>query len=206
MLEPPDPRESRDIGRITLVSSRPGTIQAGWEAPTEEPADYRISWAREGESFKTWTDNTGNAFPTEPSFTITGLEGSEKHKVKVRARYDGSSGNWSGEAVITVMASQASKLVAPSLPFGLGENYPNPFNLETQITFTVSTAGPVELAIYNILGQRVRILVQQKQAAGSYQVVWNGRNDNGAPVASGIYLYRLSSAQEVQVRRLLLLK
>ncbi len=64
----------------------------------------------------------------------------------------------------------------------------------------------MELAIYNILGQRVRILVQEIQAAGSHQVVWNGRNDNGTRVASGIYLYRLSSAQEVQVRRLLLLK
>ena len=206
VLEPPDPRGSRDIGRITLVSSQPGTIQASWEAPTEDPADYRISWAKEGEDFKTWTDNTGNAFPTEPSYTITGLEGGEEYKVKIRARYDGSSGDWSGEAVITVIESQASKPVVPSLPFGLGENYPNPFNPETQIAYTLSTAGPVELAIYNILGQRVRILVQEIQAAGSYQVVWKGRNDQGVPVASGIYLYRLSSTQEVQVRRLLLLK
>ena len=206
VLEPPDPRGSRAIGRITLISSQPGTIQASWEAPTEEPADYRISWAKEGEDFKTWTDNTGNAFPTEPSYTITGLEEGEEYKVKIRARYDGSSGDWSGEAVITVIESQASKPVVPSLPFGLEANYPNPFNPETQIAYTLSTAGPVKLAIYNILGQRVRILVQEIQAAGSYQVVWKGRNDQGAPVASGIYLYRLSSTQEVQVRRLLLLK
>ena len=206
VLEPPDPRGSRAIGRITLISSQPGTIQASWEAPTEEPADYRISWAKEGEDFKTWTDNTGNAFPTEPSYTITGLEEGEEYKVKIRARYDGSSGDWSGEAVITVIESQASKPVVPSLPFGLEANYPNPFNPETQIAYTLSTAGPVDLAIYNILGQRVRILVQEIQAAGSYQVVWKGRNDQGAPVASGIYLYRLSSTQEVQVRRLLLLK
>ena len=206
VLEPPEQRGSRGIGRITLVSSQPGTIQASWEAPSEAPANYRISWAKVGEDFKTWTDQSGNAFPTEPSYTITGLEGGEEYKVMVRARYDGSSGDWSGEAVITVIESQASKPVVPSLPFGLGANYPNPFNPETQIAYTLSMAGPVELAIYNILGQRVRILVQEIQAAGSYQVVWNGRNDNSAPVASGIYLYRLSSTQEVQVRRLLLLK
>ena len=64
----------------------------------------------------------------------------------------------------------------------------------------------MELAIYNVLGQRVRTLVQDIQAAGSYQVSWHGRNDEGAAVASGIYLYRLSSAYEVQVRRLLLMK
>ena len=206
VLEPPDPRGTRDIGRITLVSSQPGKIQGSWEAPTEEPDDYRISWAKEGESFKTWTDNTGNAFPTEPSYTITGLDGGEKYKVKVRARYGSSPGAWSGEAVITVIESPASKPVVPSLTFGLGANYPNPFNPETQIAYTLSETGPVELAIYNVLGQRVRTLVQEVQAAGRYQVVWNGRNDSGVSVASGIYLYRLSSAQGVQVRRLLLLK
>ena len=206
VLEPPDPRGTRDIGGITLVSSQPGKIQGSWEAPTEEPDDYRISWAKEGEDFKTWTDNTGNAFPTEPSYTITGLDGGEKYKVKVRARYGSSPGAWSGEAVITVIESPASKPVVPSLTFGLGANYPNPFNPETQIAYTLSETGPVELAIYNVLGQRIRTLVQEVQAAGRYQVVWNGRNENGGSVASGIYLYRLSSAQGVQVRRLLLLK
>ena len=77
VLEPDDPRGSRDIGRITLVSSQPGTIQAGWEAPSETPADYRISWAKADEAFRTWTDLSGNAFPTEPSYTITGLEGAK---------------------------------------------------------------------------------------------------------------------------------
>jgi len=97
-------------------------------------------------------------------------------------------------------------VAGPALNFGLDVNYPNPFNPETQIPYTLSETGPVELAIYNIMGQRVRILVQSVQAAGRYQVVWDGRNDNGVPVASGIYLSRLSSAQGVQVRRLLLLK
>ncbi len=97
-------------------------------------------------------------------------------------------------------------VAGPALNFGLDVNYPNPFNPETQIPYTLSETGPVELAIYNIMGQRVRILVQSVQAAGRYQVVWDGRNDNGVPVASGIYLSRLSSVQGVQVRRLLLLK
>ena len=97
-------------------------------------------------------------------------------------------------------------VAGPALNFGLDVNYPNPFNPETQIPYTLSETGPVELAIYNIMGQRVRILVQSVQAAGRYQVVWDGRNDNGVRVASGIYLSRLSSVQGVQVRRLLLLK
>ena len=206
VLEPEEPRGARDIGTITLISAQPGTIQASWEAPSETPADYRIAWAKVGESIKTWTDLSGNAFPTTASYTITGLEGGQQYKVKMRARYNGTSGDWSGEAVITVVEAQASKPVGPSLPFELKANYPNPFNPQTQIAYSLSTTGPVELAIYTILGQRVRTLVQDIQAAGSYQVSWHGRNDEGAAVASGIYLYRLSSAHKVQVRRLLLMK
>ena len=84
--------------------------------------------------------------------------------------------------------------------------YPNPFNAETQIVYTLSEAGPVELAIYNVRGQRVHTLVQGVQAAGRYQIVWNGRSDSGAALASGVYLSRLATAQGVRVRRLLLLK
>ena len=105
------------------------------------------------------------------------------------------------ESTATVTGPAAEPVV-----FSLYANYPNPFNAETQIVYTLSEAGPVELAIYNVRGQRVRTLVQGVQAAGRYQIVWNGRSDSGAALASGVYLYRLASAQGVRVRRLALLK
>ena len=92
----------RDIGKITLSSTTPGVIDASWDAPVEAPAAYRISWAKVGESYKTWTDRSGNAFPTATSQTITGLEKGEAYKVKVRATYKGTSGDWNGNATITV--------------------------------------------------------------------------------------------------------
>ena len=109
VLEPPDPRGPRDIGRITLTSSSPGTIHASWEEPAEDPANYRISWARVGEPFKTWTDQTGNAFPTEPAHTITGLEEGVEYKVMVLASYSGTSGGWSGELTIAVAESSPNR-------------------------------------------------------------------------------------------------
>lgn len=64
----------------------------------------------------------------------------------------------------------------------------------------------MELAIYNVRGQRIRTLMQGVQAAGRYQIAWDRRNASGAALASGVYLSRLSSAQGVQVRRMLLVK
>ena len=102
--------------------------------------------------------------------------------------------------------TRCAKSVVALQTFALYANYPNPFNAETQMTYALPVAGAVELAIYNVRGQRVRTLVQGVQAAGRYQIVWDGRNDTGAGLASGVYLSRLTSTQGVRVRRLLLIK
>ena len=97
------PGSPRGIGEITLTSTGPGVIEASWEAPTETPADYRMAWAKVGEPYLTWTNLSGNAFPTSPSQTVTDLEEGEQYKVKVRARYSsGGPGDWSGEFTVTV--------------------------------------------------------------------------------------------------------
>ena len=103
-VEPPvTPSGPRDMGEITLASSQPGTIQAAWDAPGETPRDYRVAWAKVGESFLGWRNLDGNAFPTSPSHTIAGLEEGEQYQVKVRARYgSGGPGDWSGVVTITV--------------------------------------------------------------------------------------------------------
>ena len=101
VLNPDGPLGPRDIGRITLTSDTPGAIEAIWVTPSETPAGYRISWAQVGDPYLTWTDSTGNAFPTDPSRTITGLEEGIEYKAKVRATYAGTSGDWSGDATIT---------------------------------------------------------------------------------------------------------
>ena len=88
----------------------------------------------------------------------------------------------------------------------LEPNYPNPFNSTTQITYRLAAAGPVRLAIFNVLGQSVRTLVDQVQAAGFYQVHWDGRDQRGGVVSTGVYLMRLHYPGGVQAGRLLLLK
>jgi len=96
----------------------------------------------------------------------------------------------------------------PSLPqnFVLHQNYPNPFNPTTKINYQLPITNYVELSIYNILGEKVATLVSGKKAAGHYQVEWNGTDQIGQKVSSGIYLYKLETDTEVQVRKMILIK
>ncbi|RMF69527.1 MAG: T9SS C-terminal target domain-containing protein, partial [Calditrichaeota bacterium] len=92
------------------------------------------------------------------------------------------------------------------LKFELQANYPNPFNLSTQIRFTLPNAGPVKLQIFNMKGQLVRTLVDRHMEAGEHRVKWNGQNDQGAVVASGVYVYRLRAGNFKASRRMTILK
>jgi len=85
-------------------------------------------------------------------------------------------------------------------------NYPNPFNPETTISFSLQSAGEVSLEIYNIRWQRVKTLLSGYRKAGEHAVVWDGKNDLGRSVSSGIYFYRMINPEYEKVRKMLLLK
>lgn len=85
-------------------------------------------------------------------------------------------------------------------------NTPNPFNPSTSIAFTVAEPGSVELAVYAATGQRVRTLVSRIMSGGTHEVVWDGRDDSGRPVSSGVYITRLVSGLSSSARKLLLMK
>jgi hypothetical protein len=91
--------------------------------------------------------------------------------------------------------------------FALLQNFPNPFNPETTIKYNLAETANVHLRIYNVVGQVVRTLVAEQQSAGRYTVRWNGTDDRGLSVSSGIYFYQLSAAGQFNdVRKLMLLK
>ena len=106
--------------------------------------------------------------------------------------------------LVRVEPLAAAKAVAATS--GLAPNVPNPFNSATQIAYHLSSPGPVQLVIYNVLGQPVRTLVDQFQAAGSYQVQWDARDQRGVSLSSGVYITRLSYPGGEQTQRLLYLK
>jgi hypothetical protein len=90
--------------------------------------------------------------------------------------------------------------------FELHQNYPNPFNPGTQIEYTLKKTGHVTLHIYNVLGEKVKTLLDQDQPAGLYRIDWDGKNDNGKLVSSGLYLYKLEVNGFSQAKRMILLK
>ncbi|MCH7612302.1 MAG: lamin tail domain-containing protein [Candidatus Marinimicrobia bacterium] len=90
--------------------------------------------------------------------------------------------------------------------FALYPNYPNPFNPETRIRFQLAKHSDVKLMIYDVLGRNVRTLVSDKMDAGHHVINWNGLNDQGANVASGMYIYRIKAGDFIAHRKMLLVR
>lgn len=88
----------------------------------------------------------------------------------------------------------------------LSQNYPNPFNPTTTISYNVAKRGKVELNIYNVKGQLVKTLVNSEQNVGLHDISWNGRNNLGKQVSSGIYLYKIENCGKSEVKKMILMK
>lgn len=95
---------------------------------------------------------------------------------------------------------------AAPAPFAIAGNYPNPFNPTTTIEFSLEKAGLVSLDIFNATGQKVRTLQSSTMTPGTHSIVWNGRDDTGKALSSGIYICRLKMGAAVQSKSMLLVK
>jgi flagellar hook assembly protein FlgD len=94
------------------------------------------------------------------------------------------------------------------LPYAtaLSQNYPNPFNPQTTIAFSIAHRSYVHLAVYDVRGALVRTLADEPREAGAHAVKWDGRNENGNAVASGVYFYQLRAGDFSKTRKMVLLK
>ena len=134
----------------------------------------------------------------------------------------GPIGLWSDGTTMWVMDPDDEKIYAYFMPakpaakaqamIGLPEktqlqpNAPNPFNSETVLSYFLLEPGPARLEVFSMIGQRVAVLRQGHQQAGYHRLRWNGRDDAGRPLASGIYLYRLVTDEGILTRKLVLLR
>jgi len=115
-----------------------------------------------------------------------------------------------GVCILEVVASPmgVDDLLADLLPdqITLHQNYPNPFNPSTTIEYSLSVRSEVTISIFNCLGQKVKTFCGGVKSAGDYQLEWDGRTDQGAQLATGVYFYRLRAGDQVESKKMLLLK
>jgi len=111
--------------------------------------------------------------------------------------------NWFPEYYTAVKETKTSTVPRD---FSLDQNYPNPFNPATNIAFSLNKNAHVSLTVYNLLGQKVKTLLDKEKIAGNHHASWDGTDEAGKLMASGIYYYRLETDSQKATRKMLLMK
>ena len=202
-------------GTIRLWSAITGRLKA--TSQVDAGAIYSVSFSLDSQVLASASyDGLVRLWDVDTGQLQTILKGHSQWAQSVAFSPDGAtlaSASWDG----TILLWDMSPYVTPFLAPGPGEEMsptasvldapaPNPFNITTLIPYRLAAAGPVRLEIHNILGQAVYTLVDQYQGAGRYQVYWNGRDQRGAAVGSGVYFVRLQYPGGVKTRRLIHVK
>jgi len=115
-------------------------------------------------------------------------------------------GSATGDLIVQLLSRYASGAGQTPKQYSLTQNRPNPFNPGTQIGYALPQGGDVTLVIYNVIGQTVRVLVDSYEGAGYRQVIWDGTDQSGREVASGVYFYQLSTDGFSQIRKMVKLR
>lgn len=111
-----------------------------------------------------------------------------------------------GPPTFKVVPPEDPDIASTPNEFSFGQNYPNPFNTSTAIEFELWQSMEVNIDVFNILGQKVKVLVGRVFPAGRHRIEWNGTNDEDAALASGLYLYRIRTADHVETKKMVLLR
>ena len=140
--------------------------------------------------------------------TVDGMKSGEKFYLTVDGIKTNERFTWNGSASKQEIISLSAKGTEDNLPtsFGLSQNYPNPFNPTTTISFSLPQAGNAQLEVFNLLGQKIKTIFDGQADAGLNTVTWDGTNNSGQTVASGIYFYRLTADNYSDTKKMTLLK
>jgi len=201
---------SSDNGQLKLQGYDGASwhISAAWNPGVDftalETGWHNFKVTVEGNNFYTYIDDQllpGGPYSDDSPFITEGYPGIFKYNA-------GASTILFDNLLVTDPVEVVSVDNDPTLPetFALHQNYPNPFNPVTTIRFDLPLADHVRIDIYNILGKKVRTLVNDYVPAGRQQVLWDSKDDFGRQAASGMYLYRISGERYHDTKRMILLK
>jgi len=176
-----------------------------WDDPVDADFNYFAVYRSTTPNF----DPTGTqpvAKVTAPEYTDTNVLVGTRYYYKISAfDFSGNEGKFSEEvSVVTGVEGRAGGEVPKE--FALEQNFPNPFNPETLIKFSLPKSAHVRLTVYTLLGQPVRTLIDAERSAGYHQVTWDGKDAAGNPLASGIYVYRIEAGDFAAMKKMIFLK
>lgn len=193
------------IDAIELDSLGTTSVRITWV--TDEYSDSQVEFGLDA--------NYGQFSPLDSAFVVShkillsSLLPGQVYHYRIRSRdIKGNLAVSSDQVFSNGIVTDINPPVNAQIPdrFFLSQNYPNPFNLETSIEYGVPNASRVYLAIYNLQGRMVRVLVDKEQPAGSYSISWDGRDRSGQIVSSGVYIYRMRAEHYQNALKFLLLK
>jgi hypothetical protein len=171
-------------------------IQVHWTLASDESMESYTLFRREAPSGAPLTIASGRVAGKDGSFLDSSVLPGRTYRYELTVR------TASGDEFRSPIASVSTAALA----LALHQNHPNPFNPQTTIAYDLPAAARVRLLIVNVSGGLVRTLVDETQSAGSRSVVWNGRDDDGGAVSSGVYFYVLDAGKQRLTKKLVLLK
>ncbi|RLC50903.1 MAG: hypothetical protein DRI23_06130, partial [Candidatus Cloacimonadota bacterium] len=187
---------------VTVTLAAPSDLQAVVAAP-----DIDLSWTapagnRSLTGYTVYRNNQQIVQVTETTYTDEDLENGV-YAYYVKALYGSYESEASNEVIIEL--TEANNIIIPENTALLG-NYPNPFNPTTEISFALKDAEKVNLEIFNVRGQKVKTLVNKSMDAGLHQIVWEGLDDAGKQISSGIYFYKMQAGEYNATRKMIMMK
>ena len=197
----PVPRLGSPVGGVEVASANP-TLSFFLPAYTEGQITYDVEYSQNAD----FSNSVVKTDVAEPKYNAEGLSaGTWYWRVRGKDAEGYSGYSDEGSFVVTGVTDVEGEEGLPQ-SYELSQNYPNPFNPTTAIKYNLPESNYVTLKIYNMLGQEIRTLVSGQANAGSYNVVWNGKDNFGHSVSSGAYIYQIVAGNFMQTRKMILLK
>ena len=183
-----------------MMSQEGNDVSLTWSGPQDDDFSYHNVYRQDLTSA-----DPAIIFTTVDSFFVDqdiGEAGSWEYWITA---VDVNENESDPSGVVSVTLSAWDVNAVPTA-YALEQNYPNPFNPSTQIRYALPEEARVTISVYDLMGRKVRTLVNDVQSAGYRSVVWNATNDMGRQVSAGVYIYSIQSGDFVQNRKLVLMK
>ena len=179
-----------------------GEVSLSWSEPSDEDFAYHNIYRN-----NLMDENPAVIFTTTNAFYVdSDVDASSNYEYWVTAvDHNGNESEASNSVQISPTGLSTAADLLPDA-FALNQNYPNPFNPSTQIRYALPEQSQVVLTVYDMLGRKVRTLVNGVQDAGYRTVMWNATSDLGTPVSAGMYIYTIRANEFYEVKKMILLK